>query len=325
MIRNSIFQRNPRYITLLFVFLATSALLLIAPWESPSLRRISDYLPTRFRGGMSLDEFVAREEANYQQILLDRQEMIRAYGPDPKVIDSWPPGEIYYVLWDFYIAGFNCPHRIQRVGNLGDGGKWMCGIERLATQRTPCNVYSFGVNEDSSFEAALLGRAPNCQIWGYDFSVSQWGPQVAHVPELSAKAHFFPYKASSVNKAYDNPPEYTIDALMAQNGHTFIDILKIDIEQSEFSVLEAFLRPYTLPDGPVLPVGQMEIEIHAWDADGVFERFNQWWELLEKAGLRPFWTEANLPKVSHLKSLPDTAEYSFINVRGRHSLITDYY
>lgn len=29
-----------------------------------------------------------------------------------------------------------------------------------------------GVNRDSSFEAAILEKAPHCKIWGYDFSVS---------------------------------------------------------------------------------------------------------------------------------------------------------
>lgn len=29
-----------------------------------------------------------------------------------------------------------------------------------------------GINGESSFEADLLTRAPGCQVWGYDFSVS---------------------------------------------------------------------------------------------------------------------------------------------------------
>ncbi|KAI0697284.1 methyltransferase domain-containing protein [Cytidiella melzeri] len=304
-------------------------LLLLISWDGSSLPDLaasfSEYLPAKFRGGMSLEEFVQREEESYQLALRDRQEMIALYGPDPKMIDSWPPGDIFYVLWDFYIAAFNCPHRIQRIGNLGDGGKWLCGVERLAAQTTPCNVYSFGVNNDSSFEAAFLHRAPNCQIWGYDFSVSSWGPQIQDNPVLLPSAHFFPYKASSRDLTHSRPPEYTIETLMRQNGHTFIDVLKIDIEGYEFEVLDAFLSPYAQPDGPVLPVGQLEIEIHAWGVYTNFAVFNPWWELLEHAGFRPFWTEPNLPKVSHTLTLPDTAEYSFINVRGRHSLITDHY
>lgn len=221
---------------------------------------------------------------------------------------------ISYLVGDFYIAAFNCPHRIQRIGNLGDGGKWVCGVERLAAQRHACNVYSFGVNHDSSFESAFLQRAPNCEIWGYDFSVSEWGPQIQTVPEFLAQSHFFPYKAAAEDKPYMSPPEYSIQTIMQQNGHDFIDLLKIDIEGGEFSVLDAFLRPYTLPGAPPLPVGQMEIEIHAWGAYTNFDVFNPWWDLLERAGFRPFWTEANLPHVSHSHNIPDTAEVSFTHV-----------
>ena len=44
---------------------------------------------------------------------------------------------------DFFIPSFQCPHHVERIGVLGDGGKWVCGVERIATQEK-CVVYSFG-------------------------------------------------------------------------------------------------------------------------------------------------------------------------------------
>jgi hypothetical protein len=32
-------------------------------------------------------------------------------------------------------------------------------------------IYSFGVNLESSFEAAMLDKIPNAQVYAYDFSV----------------------------------------------------------------------------------------------------------------------------------------------------------
>lgn len=32
-----------------------------------------------------------------------------------------------------------------------------------------------GINGESSFEAALLERAPGCEVWGYDFTVNSVG------------------------------------------------------------------------------------------------------------------------------------------------------
>lgn len=48
-------------------------------------------------------------------------------------------------IGDFFIASFQCPHHVERIGVLGDGGKWVCGVERLATQEK-CVVYSFGAH-----------------------------------------------------------------------------------------------------------------------------------------------------------------------------------
>jgi hypothetical protein len=104
------------------------------------------------------------------------------------------------VTGDFFIPAFQCPHRVQRVGTLGDGGKWVCGLDRVAKQ-DKCVIYSFGpfhsipfshplppapqrrltsifsqnftgINGESSFESTLLQRAPGCEVWGYDYSVN---------------------------------------------------------------------------------------------------------------------------------------------------------
>lgn len=217
---------------------------------------------------------------------------------------------------DFFIPAFNCPHRIDRIGALGDGGKWICGTERIAQKRSPCTVYSFGINHDSSFEASFLERAPNCQIWGYDFSVTEFGPEIHFNPALAPKAHFFQYALGASDQPHGDPPVYTLKSLMEKNGHDFIDILKIDIEGGEFDALAEFVRPYVDPNGAGMPVGQMEIEIHAWADNGEFGKFLKWWEDLERAGLRPFFTEPNLPYVSHLRTRPDLAE---VRIPSMHS------
>jgi hypothetical protein len=74
-------------------------------------------------------------------------------------------------------------------------------------------------------------------------------------------------------------------------GHTFIDILKIDIEGGEFDALASFIASHE--DGD-LPIGQLQLEVHAWNGRERFDYFVKWWESLEAAGLRPFWTEPNL-------------------------------
>jgi hypothetical protein len=89
-------------------------------------------------------------------------------------------------------------------------------------------------------------------------------------------------------------------------GHTFIDILKIDIEGAEFDALTSFITAYAERD---LPVGQLQLEIHAWNKREYFDYFNRWWASLEAAGLRPFWTEPNLVYINIVRgAAPALAE-----------------
>lgn len=80
----------------------------------------------------------------------------------------------------------------------------------------------------------------------------------------------------------------------------------MDIEGAEFGALvcppviatenqilirvsqESLINAYR---GRPLPFGQLQLEIHVWGQEAEFPKFLKWWEMLEEAGLRPFWTE----------------------------------
>ena len=97
------------------------------------------------------------------------------------------------------------------------------------------------------------------------------------------------------------------DVSCSDSGHKFIDILKIDIEGGEFDAVTAFLSAHAESD--VLPVGQLQLEIHARDGRENFEYFSRWWATLEAAGLRPFWTEPNLVYINIVRGArPELAE-----------------
>jgi hypothetical protein len=79
-------------------------------------------------------------------------------------------------------------------------------------------------------------------------------------------------------------------------GHTFIDILKVDVEAAEFDALTSFVNGHLHGD---LPIGQLQLEIHAENDRANFQWFRSWWESLEAAGLRPFSLEPNLIHVTN--------------------------
>jgi hypothetical protein len=179
---------------------------------------------------------------------------------------------------------------MQRIGALGDGGKWVCGLSRVQDNPS-CVVYSFGINGDSTFEAEILERTRHCQIWGYDFSVNSFGPQIPS--HRLHRTHFFAYALGGADKhgPEDSPKMYTLQSLMRMNGHAHVDILKIDIEGWEFETLLTIVQTFLAADEP-LPFAQLQLEIHLWNKK--FQDVLGWWEKLEQAGLRPFMTEVSL-------------------------------
>lgn len=238
-----------------------------------------------------------------------------------------------YTLWDFFPATYSCPHDIQRVGRLGDGGKWVCGMSSYESRPAPAVsqhstpapetvIYSFGVNDESTFEAEMLARIPSAQIFAYDFSVDKFGPQLS--PKYSSRAHFYKYGLGDKNeKKEPNVQFYTLQSLMSQNNHSYIDILKIDIEGSEYTALDSFMN--SCEASGIMPVGQIMIELHLVDDKHVdFERFMHWWERLEGFGLRPTWLEINLLAVTmgRGKTDPRCVEYVWINHKDERSILS---
>ena len=73
-----------------------------------------------------------------------------------------------------FIPAFQCPHRVQRVGTLGGGGKWVCGLDRVVKQ-DKCVIYSFGASRfvfvSSSFSA------PRCGLNFFSSQVSTESPR----------------------------------------------------------------------------------------------------------------------------------------------------
>jgi hypothetical protein len=109
---------------------------------------------------------------------------------------------------------------------------------------------------------------------------------------------------------------------MAQNSHSYIDILKIDIEGSEYAALDAFMDSCEMAG--VMPVGQIMIELHLVDDAHVnFERFKKWWERLERFGMRPVWLEVNLLAVTlgNGKTDPRCVEYVWVNSLDERSVL----
>ncbi|CCM04155.1 uncharacterized protein FIBRA_06317 [Fibroporia radiculosa] len=323
----SICQRHPRYVVLLAV-LVFGTFVFISPNDTFS-SHLGSYQINRLVD-LDLPDRVAHAETMYERTLDRRQDMIKKFGPNPSQVVMFPPDREpwpAYTVWDFFPPAFNCPHEVERIGALGDGGKWVCGLSRLV-DKPDCVVYSFGLDWESSFEAELLERTRHCEVWGYDYTARGFGRAVRS--GLRPRTHFarLGMGASDSHGPSDEPKMWTLQSLMRENGHTHVDLLHIDIEGWEFEALRAMVRDVTVhaavegTERAVLPFGQLLIEMHIWHQR--FDDFLAFWELLEGVGLRPFRSEVNLVYANYNRqSGVELADYSFINIRGDNTFVSD--
>ncbi|KAF8119469.1 hypothetical protein EV363DRAFT_1508080 [Boletus edulis] len=194
-------------------------------------------------------------------------------------------------LWDFFLPYFRCPHHVDASKSAANG----C-VDCIIPRKKRV-IYSFGFKGESSFEADIMKVVPGCELYGYGFSVNSFGPEIELESDLNRRSHFFSYGLGPKDAftPADNPKFYSLRTLMRAEWPRLYR-LKVDIEGGEFDSLE-------------------------WEH---FPKFFEWWEKLEAVGLRSFFFEPNLVYVNLVRGVrPELIEYSFINIRGSHELISD--
>lgn len=183
---------------------------------------------------------------------------------------------------------FACPWTLWRsfsVADRFDGGKWVCGVKEM--QGRPCTVYSFGSHGEDEFEAAAAEVAPLCEIHIFD-PTPNGGEKLAQVKKRWG-AHFHEVGlcmgADSFTAGGVKYPCRSLQATMEALGHTSIDVLKMDIEGSEWAVLA---------DTPWadLNVGQVIVEVHDFGGSITLPQLiRDYWGPLERAGLLQYAIE----------------------------------
>jgi hypothetical protein len=115
-----------------------------------------------------------------------------------------------------------CPS-LKRLGNPGDGGKILCGIENIPNSAAkPCIVYSIGSNNQWDFEHAIV-EATSCIVHTFDCTVVGQVPQAI---EDRVTFHSICLGKASENSTGDFK---SLKAIMAMLGHEHITLLKADI------------------------------------------------------------------------------------------------
>eukprot|EP00760_Papus_ankaliazontas_P034362 PhM_4_TR7149/c0_g1_i1/m.78318 len=208
--------------------------------------------------------------------------------------------------FELFQPEFNCPV-LERIGALGDGGKWMCGVPYLL-QHPTCVVYSFGSNGNRVFETALLNMTQHCVIHTFDpnhnYKALYTDPRNTFEPLwLSAR----PTRKAEQYEGGRRAKVETLEQIMQRLGHDRLDVLKIDVEGAEYEVLKVFRnRPR---DKPLAM--QIQLETHFPEAGK-----GRCWDLVKLARFQAYLTEAGYllfykepnPAYPH-----DAVEWSYIH------------
>ena len=149
-------------------------------------------------------------------------------------------------------ANYPCIYGVNPLGldtsaSVGDGHKFACGIMHI---KTPPIVYSFGSNRQQDFEQAVFFYRPDSQIFTYDLTENSLPPLDIRDPKVKFTATGLGPRSNADDKMK------LLHELMKDNNHTYIDILKIDIEGGEYGRLRSE------PAETFKRIGQLLIDVH---------------------------------------------------------------
>jgi hypothetical protein len=161
-----------------------------------------------------------------------------------------------YTLFVHLNANYPCMYGTSPVGadsaaSISDGHKFVCGIHHINSSPV---VYSFGSNKQQDFEESILYYRPDSRILTYDIFES-------HLPDKRNKNPKITYTVAGLGPSNSTviPKMMLINEMMRQNNHSYIDILKVDIEGAEYPWIDA--EPLDTFDR----IGQLLIELHNFD------------------------------------------------------------
>lgn len=97
-----------------------------------------------------------------------------------------------------------------------------------------CLVYSFGSNDEFSFEEAVHHFNPHCKIHTFD-------PVASRPVNKPPYVHFYPWGLGVHDSAADSV--FTLSSIMKKLGHTNVSVLKIDCEGCELDALDSHSFP----------------------------------------------------------------------------------
>ncbi|KAL7563642.1 hypothetical protein ACA910_013380 [Epithemia clementina (nom. ined.)] len=229
---------------------------------------------------------------------------VKAMQPNkcPSCAGGYGPGAWFQ---NNYEPEISCRHE-QRIGKLGDGGKWVCDPHRIA-EKQDCLVYSVGSSGDFSFEEHVFSKiGRHCEI--HTFDPGNYGgiaERVRNPRNMNLQYHQWGIAGKSQGTEY-----LTVNETVHRLGHVgrTVDIFKIDCEGCELTSFNTWVG---LPDSTIRLM-QVLVEVHSFTKTRIDHGTDQFFEGMNKHGYAIFHKE---PNIQWWTDGPASAiEFSFIKL-----------
>ena len=254
-------------------------LLLLSTTGSGLARQLSD--GESFREQEQLGEL-------YSRLVLNRtRHSFRGRGLPPRQVGAGSQCSQWRVSPDFPCVRGVVPLGFDTVESAEDGHKFACGISYI---RHKPLVYSFGSYRKQDFELAFLKHRPDAQIFTFDIADAHLPRTIERHP---SSISYIVQGLGSWTPGGGNRLFKPLADIMIAHNHSYIDVLKMDIEGTEWAFIE---HEHDLLER----VGQLLIEVHvncdaARPGPSRFPRksFLRMLAVFESHGLRLFYKEIN--------------------------------
>lgn len=163
---------------------------------------------------------------------------------------------------DYYEAEFSCglerriPHDV-----VGDGPKWVCGIE---FHGKPCSIVSLGSNYDDAFEMGV-SRATGCHAYIVDPTLPRGGGKrfdafKAHVAAYGAQINASVGVGNGLLESEGRVYRLVrLSSLLSDRNLRHVAVLKMDIEGSEYDAMRDLAE---LCASHQVTIDQLNVELH---------------------------------------------------------------
>lgn len=173
---------------------------------------------------------------------------------------------------------------VKRFQAVGDGPKFVCGVDMIKElKKGDCLVYSLGSNNKIDYEIAIRAHM-GCEVHTFDPTLDE--PFIG-----DDYATFHPWAIGNGGmitirgKTHETMPLGSVIQKLGHENRT-IDMLKIDIETSEWGMMPAFFEEMVSGN---FKVDQIQIELHG----GNLNMIRDFFESADRAKMRVMHKERN--------------------------------